>query len=321
MAGAERVYSTDLRALGTHIRLLATDAAALPVARAMLVERLDELDCAASRFRLSSELGRINAQSRSAAVDGQGTVRFPVSSLLADHLVLALDVAARTGGLVTPTVGNELIDAGYDDDIDVVRSRNETVLRDHPVPVTADRVCGVDGGVLTLTAGVTLDLGCSAKAMSAQLWATEIAARIGTGILLDLGGDLASGGPSPRRGWQIGVVDWTGRTRQVLSANDGQAFATSSTRVRTWRSGATDRHHIIDPRTGVSAESPWAQVTCASTRTQWANAASTASVILGAEAPNWLSAREIPALLIAHDGTETRVGGWPMTSAEREGPA
>lgn len=319
--GPEPVFSTGLCALGTHVRLLTTDVASISVARAMLIERLAELDCVASRFRPSSELSRINDQSRSAAAEGRRTVTVPVSDLLCEHLTLALDIAARTGGLVTPTVGNDLINAGYDADIEVVRSRDEPLQRDHHVPGPADRVCQVDKGVLTLTAGVTLDLGCSAKAAAAQRWAAEIAARVGSGVLLDLGGDLASGGRVPRGGWQIGVVDWTGSIRQVLTAHDGQAFATSSTRVRAWPSEDGGRHHIIDPRIGSSARTPWAQVTCASTHAHWANAASTAAVILGVDAPDWLSANDIPALLIADDGTEARVAGWPTTSTHRDRPA
>ncbi|MBR7539487.1 FAD:protein FMN transferase, partial [Mycobacterium tuberculosis] len=87
---------------------------------------------------------------------------------------------------------------------------------------------------LTVSAGATLDLGSSAKAFAAHQWSTEIAGRVGAGILLDLGGDLAYAGPSPSGGWRVGVVDWTGTTRQVVVADGGQSFATSSTKVRVW---------------------------------------------------------------------------------------
>lgn len=315
-AGADRVYSLSLRAIGTHVRLLTTDAYVLDAARLMLAERLDELDAVASRFRTDSELALINRTSRIAAAEEHDVVHLSVSRALGDHLTHALDVAALTDGLVTPTVGNALITAGYDADIDVVRHRAAANRSDsHPAPVDVHSECMLHGTTLTLSAGATLDLGSTAKAVAAQQWSAQIASRVGAGILLDLGGDLACAGPCPSGGWRIGVVDWTRRTRQVVLADDGQSFATSSTRVRTWRSGQSWRHHIIDPRTGSPAHSPWAQVTCASTATQWANAASTASIILGADAPDWLAARRIPALLVAHDGTETRVAGWPPAPA------
>ena len=42
-----------------------------------------------------------------------------------------------------------------------------------------------------------------------------------------------------------------------------------------------------------------------------ANTASTAAVVLGAEAIGWLAERDLPARLVAVDGSVVTVCGWP----------
>jgi thiamine biosynthesis lipoprotein len=91
--------------------------------------------------------------------------------------------------------------------------------------------------------------------------------------------------------------------------------ATSSTVVRRWRSGARTLHHLIDPRTGLPAVTPWRTATAAAASCLDANVASTASILLGDAAPEWLRARGIAARLVAVDGRVTRVGGWPAERA------
>jgi len=77
--------------------------------------------------------------------------------------------------------------------------------------------------------------------------------------------------------------------------------------------GGIRRHHIIDPRSGVSAPSIWNQTTCAAVTALEANAASTAAVVLGDAAPAWLTERGIPARLDGADGRTITTPGWPST--------
>ena len=42
-----------------------------------------------------------------------------------------------------------------------------------------------------------------------------------------------------------------------------------------------------------------------------ANTASTAAIVLGPDAPGWLADRDLPARLVAADGTVTTVAGFP----------
>jgi thiamine biosynthesis lipoprotein len=155
-----------------------------------------------------------------------------------------------------------------------------------------------------------LDLGATAKAYAADLIAARLGRELRGGFLVNLGGDIAVSGLLPVGGWDIGVEDEHGVVRQVV-VSSGHAVATSSTRRRTWTADGEQRHHIVDPRTGRTASTAWSQVTCAGVSALEANAASTAAVVLGSEAPEWLAGHGIPARLDADLGRAVVTPGWP----------
>jgi thiamine biosynthesis lipoprotein len=59
------------------------------------------------------------------------------------------------------------------------------------------------------------------------------------------------------------------------------------------------------------AEPVWRTVSVAAGSCLSANAASTAAIVLGREAPQWLRARRLPARLVDMDGRVSVVAGWP----------
>jgi FAD:protein FMN transferase len=81
--------------------------------------------------------------------------------------------------------------------------------------------------------------------------------------------------------------------------------------VRRWMRGDRVVHHVVDPATGLSAEEHWRTVSVTAATCVDANIASTAALVMGARAAQWLHDRGLPARLVAPDGTVTRVGGWP----------
>jgi thiamine biosynthesis lipoprotein len=162
--------------------------------------------------------------------------------------------------------------------------------------------------------GVELDLGATAKALAADRAALAASRAAGTGVLVSLGGDVAVAGPAPAPGWPVRIsedhaapLDAPGPTVSIRSGG----LATSGTAVRRWRAGGAELHHIVDPRTGRPAETPWRAVTVAAASCVDANAASTAAVVLGEAAPEWLADRHLPARLQSGDGTVVCAGGWP----------
>jgi FAD:protein FMN transferase len=296
------IRTASWSALGTTVSVVVTDPDALPPARLAVEGELAALDAACSRFRDDSELSRLNARAG---------LWVPVSPLLLEAIVTALRAASLTDGIVDPTVGNALVLLGYD--------RDFSQLTDEPVVLRGRRVRGWRKVVVDLTTaevwmppGVSLDLGATAKALGADRAAAAAShAAPGVGVLVNLGGDIATVGPPPADGWLVRVADDhrapLDAPGQTLTIESG-ALATSSTIVRRWGQGV---HHIIDPRTGLPAESRWRTVSvCAATCVD-ANTASTAAVVLGDAAEVWLEENALPARLVDHDGAIATTAGWP----------
>ncbi|MGB8649317.1 MAG: FAD:protein FMN transferase [Mycobacteriales bacterium] len=295
----------ERRAIGTYVHVLVTDPSTLPAADALVVADLDALDRACSRFRDDSELVRLAGATGPVAV----------STVLAGALAAALAVAADTDGLVQPTLGRALRSVGYDRTFSTLPEDGPAAVR---LPLRPDlwRDIVVDGCEVTLPAGADLDLGATAKAWAADGLADRIAA-LGTGVLVNLGGDIAVVGPAPEGGWPVAVTDRPGGAVLQTVALASGGLATSSTTARTWRRGGQVMHHILDPATGLPVPPVWECVTVCAPTCLAANAASTAAVVLGAEAPAWLEAAGLPALLRARTGEGVRVNGWPEDGALR----
>jgi thiamine biosynthesis lipoprotein len=63
--------------------------------------------------------------------------------------------------------------------------------------------------------------------------------------------------------------------------------------------------------TGLSATPAWRTVTVTAASCVDANAASTAAMVKGANAEQWLDSLHLPARLVGIDGRILRVAGWP----------
>lgn len=288
----------------TTARLVVTDDVLLGAATTVVKDHLAQVEAAASRFRDDSELARLTP-------DPNGLVR--VSDVLADLLAEALHAARRTDGLVDPTVGTAMRRIGYDRDIALV-------LRDGaPVsavvrPVPGWRRVSLNGNWLRLPRGIELDLGATAKAVAADRCACLVAG-LGTGVLVSLGGDVATAGPTPAGGWRVLVQDRPEDPPALVTLGSGDALATSSTVARSWSRGARRLHHVVDPSTGLPADSPWRSVSVAAGSCVEANTASTASLVMGETAPGWLTSLGLPARLVRHGGEVVTLDTWTQAAA------
>ena len=272
---------------------------ALDLARA----ELDALDAACSRFRDDSELAAVN---RAAGREVQ------VGPLLLDAVEASLHAAAATKGLVDPTVGSALVALGYDRDFKLLSGRDGRVLG--VVPAAGWRRVRVDRARSTvkIPLGAALDLGAVAKAFAADRIAARARAATGSCVLVSLGGDVSVAG-APAGGWPVRVVDDRGEpdpSGQTVAIADG-GLATSSVTVRRWRAGGEDRHHIVDPQTGRSANAYWRTVSVAAASCADANAAATAAVVRGEPARAWLEELGLAARLVRVDGTVMTTSRWP----------
>lgn len=317
-------------AIGTFCEIVVSAPSAESAAAEEIADRaqqraavlLVELDLACSRFRDDSELSRLR----------HGTA-VPLSPMLDAAVGAALRTARATDGLVDPTVAAAVRTSGYDADLDVVRAR-----ADDPSDAAdnSDADCSTEAapGYWRITHDsrdrrilvphrVEIDLGASAKAWMADRIAAQLVAEgiVGesAGVLVNLGGDIAIAGVAPDGGWRVTVDDGATPTcddRPVITISDG-GLATSSTILRTWRQGPRRRHHIVDPRTGETAPTTWQAVTVAARTCELANAASTAAIVLGDRAPEWLSSKGVHARLRHLDGSLVLVGGWPAETPDR----
>ena len=309
--GDRAVAVAQREALGTTARLAVWPPEHAGAAMAAVDAVLAALDLQASRFRPDSEISWLH---RSAGG------LFMLSDGLAEAVRVALEAARWTGGLTDPTVGEALISLGYDRDFAAI-DPNRREPPPAPLPAPGWQRVRLDGPLLWLPAGVRLDLGATAKGLGSDRAARAVMAATGHtgGVLISLGGDIATAGIPPRDGWPIVAAD---RPDQACpgpaSAGPAQrvrlprgAVATSSISCRSWRRAGRVLHHIVDPRTGLPADGPWQMASVAAMTCAAANAAATASIVAGEAAPGWLAAAGLPARLVSHDGRVRHIGGWP----------
>src|SRR5439155_12358997 len=100
------------------------------------------------------------------------------------------------------------------------------------------------------------------------------------------------------RGGEVGLV--------------GGGLATSGSARRAWRRGGRVAHHLIDPRTGRPAESPWEQVTVCGASCVAADVAAKAALLAG---PAWLDARGLPGRFVSSDGSVHLSEAWRRSVA------
>jgi len=284
---------------GTVARIVVTDPAKLPDATDLVKTELAAVDLACSRFRADSEL-------REACRSGGRPVT--VSPLLAHLIKAALRAAHDTDGAVDPTVGAALCGLGYDRDFAAITGRQ--VAPAVRIFATPDwRAVRLHDLKLTVPDGVLLDLGATAKAVTADRAASRVAERLGVGVLVALGGDIATAGRGPAAGWQILVRDRPGDPQDCVRLPSGAALATSSTAGRTWGRPGELLHHIVDPRTGRPAPPVWRTVSVAAHSCLRANTLSTAAIVRGHAAPGLLG--RVPSRLVTPSLDVLRLGGWP----------
>lgn len=262
------------------------------------------VDQACNRFHIDSEISRLNR--------GEGAVE------LSETLTLALSAAQRasdlTEGLCDPTVLASLEALGYDRDYDTLGTLDDAPVELSPAPGFAALHFDDATRSVFKTPQWRIDLGASAKALVADLVANDVAP--GGGVVVEIGGDVSARGQGPEGPWVIGIAETlviTGDEPRITLENG--AVATSSNEVRTWRRGENLVGHIIDPRTGRSAQSAYAAATVIDADCVAANAFATAALLWGEDAGWHIAQAGRSARLVRHDGTVEIVGAWPREEA------
>lgn len=228
-----------------------------------------------SRFRRDSELTQVNGRAGSPVL---------VSELFARAVEVAIEVADETGGLVDPTLGRALEDAGYVHDFEELCPDPAPV---GPGPPGVWRSVRCQGRIVSFPERVQLDLNGVVKGMAVD----SALALLRHGWFVSAGGDLAVRSAL--------VVELPGGDRVELSQG---ALATSGSVKRNWIRGGQRQHHLIDSRTGRPAAAPWQQVTVCGASCVAADVAAKAAFLTGETGPEWLDARKLPGRFLDHEG-------------------
>lgn len=238
-------HEDSFRAMDTDIDVLIDSAdSPRPIAAFAGARQLFESQEARfSRFRPASLVSRLNAGET--VEDGW----------LAAACRMALDAHAFTGGIFNPLVLESLEQAGYSRTFSEVSGGAP-----RPAPAPDPRgTLAIDGATVRLLHG-RLDLGGIIKGWTVDL-AVEMLARAEPNVLVNAGGDLrCAGNEDGNDGWLVAIAK-PGSEEDAWEGAIHGALATSTSLKRRWKtSTGGEAHHLIDPRTGMPATSPFVQV-------------------------------------------------------------
>ncbi len=234
-----------------------------------------QVEATCSRFDADSELSHLCAPER------VGTP-VTVSVLLLEATRFALALAEETRGAFDPTVGHRMEAEGFN--VEYRTGQQRRTFDDRP-PVQPSssppgyRHIRIDPATRTITLmqPLLLDLGAVAKGLAVDLAARELGEF--DHFAIDAGGDVyVRGGTREDASWRVGIRHPRDATQliETLAVTDA-AVCTSGDYERR---NAAGLHHMLDPRTGASADA-CASVTVIAPTAMVADGLSTAAFVLG----------------------------------------
>ena len=257
----------------------------------------EEWEQALSRFRPGNELDRLNHSNG---------LPLAVSATLWEVIQSAHTAELFTGGLVTPMVLDALVEVGYDRSFEILPPMQSGHSFASPVLSGSSGILvwDVPTRSLVLPDSVHLDLGGIAKGWAADQ-AVRRLSRYGP-ALVDAGGDIAiSGSLNNGQAWPIGIEDpFKSDTHFETLMLTACGVATSGKDYHRWLKDGIWQHHIIDPRTGLPADSDVLAATVVAPTVMEAEAAAKAVLILGSQAGlEWLEADSgLAGVLVLENG-------------------
>ena len=181
----------------------------------------------------------------------------------------------------------------------------------HPTP-RSWQLIGLADDAVRVPAGTALDLGATGKALRRRPGRGDPGRRAERQrAMVSVGGDLAVSRPD---GDAVagGGLRAPGRARARRSGSSAAASPRRAPGCAAGRRAGASYHHLLDPRTGAPVRRRLDHRDAVlGTTAVAANTASTAAIVLGDDAPAWLSDHGVTARLVAADGSVLRTGGWP----------
>jgi thiamine biosynthesis lipoprotein len=209
----------------------------------------------------------------------------------------------ETHGLFDPSIRASLEQLGYD------RTFAEVVEQTGgPGTLSSTAAPGLDGLEISgtrvrLPPGLSIDLGGIGKGFAADLVADELIAAGANSAYVSLGGDIhAAGEPVDENGWQVPLLHPVTGDPIAHHALYSGALVMSTVNIRRWTRDGIQHHHIIDPRSGRSADTELLAVAVADQSAARGEALAKAAIIAGeSEGAALLRAADVKAWMISAD--------------------
>ena len=221
----------------------------------------------------------------------------------AELLTIALNICEKSGGALDITIApaSDLWDFKADEP--EIPDSGELSSAAELVDYTKLKL---EGDMVTLPAGMAIDLGAVAKGYIADKAAEYLKEKGVESAILNLGGNVvALGGKPDGREWSIGIQDpeeENGRVGYSVLVAD-ESVVTSGIYQRGFDKDGVRYHHILDRATGWPVQNGLASVTIIADSSAMADAMSTACFVLGRDmGMSFAEEMGVQAVFIGTDG-------------------
>jgi FAD:protein FMN transferase len=239
MSREESIMGTAIRAELWH-----EDSAVAEAALDAVMEEMHRIDRAMSPFKPESELSRINREAARAPV--------PVSEEMFGLLERSIEFSKSSNGAFDITFAGVGCMFDYRNGVKPTQAEIEAAL-----PSVSYRHLRLERRPRTIQfarGGVRIDLGGIAKGYAVDNCIALLKARGVKQALVVAGGDSRVLGDRRGRPWMIGVRDPRRKDAMVaMMPLVDAAISTSGDYERYFEADGVRHHHILDPKTGVSA--------------------------------------------------------------------
>jgi thiamine biosynthesis lipoprotein len=189
-----------------------------------------------------------------------------------------------TGGAFDPSLLGALVGLGYQASRDDAVHRTSLAPDIRPVGNVGSVRIDAEHGIVQLPVGTALDPGGIGKGLAGDLIGRELLRAGASGTLIEVGGDVMAAGTGPSgEAWRIAVddpFDVSAPTEVRLTTG---GVATSSSRLRTWKSHDIERHHLLDPATQTPTDGDVVACTVVAGTAAWAEAFTKVAFVDGCE--------------------------------------
>jgi thiamine biosynthesis lipoprotein len=295
------MFHYPFRAMGCQMKVLIDTTTDATMAANLVADSFQQWEHTLSRFDPQSELnGLMHAPDRWQTI----------SPVLWDVLLAAAWAYRHTQGIIDPTIRSTLEAHGYNTTYSaIIPGSSPTSYRKSDWERV--QIDSTQARVL-IPHGVTLDLAGVAKSWAAQMAIQQLWEY--PAVAIDAAGDICFRGiPAEYGAWPIGIEPLSGYVETPMLALRDCAIATSGIDKRSWKQqDGTRAHHIIDPRTGLPAQSDVVRASVIAPTILEADVAARTLVILGyAEGMRWLAGIPNHACLMhLADGTTKTDARW-----------